>query len=112
MSAARLNIEIEQGATWKHTLQLTSGDVTMNLSGYTARMQIRKNYASESTLANLTSSSGITISQGTLSLLLSATSTTDLPSGAAVYDLEIESASGEVTRVIFGDVYISRQVTR
>jgi hypothetical protein len=115
MTAARLPLTIEQGATWKHALIVRDGAQPRDLTGYTARMQIRKLVTSAEVLAELTvANNGITIvaAQGRIDLLLSATATAGLPSGPSVYDLELESAAGEVTRLLQGTVTVDAQVTR
>lgn len=119
MPAAKLNLAIEQGATWRHGLALRAGPGTqapaLDLTGFTARMQLRAELSAPDVLVELTSANGriqITPLEGRLDLLLSATDTAALDFDRAVYDLEIESAGGEVTRVLTGVVTLSRQVTR
>jgi len=116
MGAAKLNLKVEQGVTYRHILQLKALGVIFDLSSYTARMQMRKNVNSPVVLLNITSNAGdgITIdgATGVLTLVISATQTGALLANSAVYDLEIESSGGEVTRVVQGTVAISKQVTR
>lgn len=119
MPAAKLNLSIEQGATWRHSLALKAGAgasaPALDLTGYTARMQVRAELAAPVALLELTTGNGriaITPLDGRLDLLVSATDTGALDFDRAVYDLEIESAGGEVTRVLTGGVMLSKQVTR
>jgi hypothetical protein len=49
---------------------------------------------------------------GTITLTISATDTAALTSGRGVYDLELVSGSGIVTRLLQGVATISRNVTR
>lgn len=119
MPAAKLNLTIEQGATWHHTLALKAGAgasaPALDLTGYTARMHVRAELAAPDVLLELTSANGrivITPTQGRVDLTVSAVDTAALEFERAVYDLEIESAGGEVTRVLAGMVNLSRQVTR
>lgn len=119
MPAAKLNLSIEQGATWRHSLALKAGSGTgapaLDMSGYTARMQVRAELAAPDVLLELTSANGritITPLDGRIDITVSATDTSGLQFERAVYDLEIESAGGEVTRVLAGMVTLSRQVTR
>ncbi len=114
MTAANLNFEVEQGATWKHELQVNSGDSALDLTGFIARMQFRERVESEEATINITNGQGITITPATggISLILSASETGALTAGSYFYDLEIESSDGEVTRVIAGTVEVSRQITR
>ena len=115
MTAARLPLTIEQGATWKHVLVIRDGASPRDLTGYTARMQIRKLVTSSEFLAELTPGNGrmvITALQGRIELLLPAAVTAALPPGPSVYDIEIESPAGEVTRLLQGTVRIDAEVTR
>lgn len=119
MPAAKLNLAIEQGATWRHTLALKAGAgaqaPALDLTGYTARMQVRTELAAQDVLLELTGANGritITPLDGRIDITVSATDTAALEFERAMYDLEIESAGGEVTRVLAGMVTLSRQVTR
>jgi selenophosphate synthetase-related protein len=115
MAAGVYDITIEQGATF--TMSLTWKDSTgspVNLTGYTARMQVRENYEAESTLVSLTSSGGdITLggALGTIAVTIAASATQLLQLDEAVYDLELVNGA-TVTRLIQGRAIISREVTR
>ena len=116
MGAGTYNFTIEQGATFtRDFVYKDSNNVVVNLTGYSARMQIRPSKESSTILVEATSANGklaITPAQGKISLQLSASETDLAGFDVAVYDLEIESTSGIVTRLIEGAVTISRQVTR
>ena len=86
----------------------------VNLTGYTARMQIRETIESTTPLVSLTEASGITLggAAGTIGITISATDTALLDFDSAVYDLEIVSAGGVVTPVAYGNVYLNDEVTR
>jgi hypothetical protein len=51
-------------------------------------------------------------SAGVITMNISAVTTAGLPIGTHVYDLEIESASGEVTRLLEGKFKVTGEVTR
>ena len=54
MSAGFYHFIIEQGATFKHTLTLRdSADAVINLTGYSAEMDLRKNQDDTSEVATL-----------------------------------------------------------
>jgi len=115
MSAGVYNITIEQGATFimNATWKDSNGDA-INLTGYAARMQIRSDYNSDETLVSLTDSSGITLggAAGTIEIQIADTVTQTLTSQKGVYDLELISSGGIVTRLLQGDATISREVTK
>jgi tRNA threonylcarbamoyladenosine modification (KEOPS) complex Pcc1 subunit len=78
-------------------------------------MQVRATLESASTLVELTTAnSHIALggTAGTISLTISATDTAGLTAGRGVYDLELVSGSGIVTRLLQGVATISRNVTR
>jgi hypothetical protein len=106
------NIIIDQGSTFQADIDVTdsAGDA-LNLTGYTVAGQMRKTYSS-TTATNFTgqvqSATG-----GTVRISLSATETNALKAGRYVYDTEItKTATGEVTRVIEGQVDVTPGVTR
>ena len=87
----------------------------VNLTGYTARMQIRETIESTTTLHTLTTENGgITLggAAGTIALTISATDTAAFTFDSAVYDLEVISGAGVVTEVLRGAVYLNDEVTR
>lgn len=115
MPAATLDLEIEQGANFLKTITWKdSGGTPINLTGFTARMQIRKSVSAAATLADLTTSNGgITLGgvAGTITLALTAAQTGAMTSGG-VYDLEIVNGAGFVSRILQGAVLFSKEVTR
>ena len=110
------DLEIKQGATYQLDLYyVTSAGTAIDLSGYTARMTLRTDYEATSSLLALTSPSGglvITGASGLVTVTITATQTAALAAGYFVYDLEIVSAGGVVTRMAEGVGAISREVTR
>jgi hypothetical protein len=114
MAAATHNVIIDQGADWRvDVVYKDPSGVPINLSNYTAQLQLRTSYDAASAALNLTSSSGITITANTGRLAIHATSTQTnaLVAGDYVYDLEI-NLSGFVTRLIQGRAIVRPQVTR
>lgn len=115
MPAGIYNITAEQGATltrtvtWKNSV----GD-PINLTGYTARMQVRADYDSTTAVLTLTTENGgITLggSAGTIVITATATATTALSASTYVYDLELVLGS-TVTRLIQGSFVVNAEVTR
>jgi len=110
------NITINQGATFELTITWKdSTGAAINLTGYGARMQVRETYSSTSSIVSLTNGSGITLggSAGTIAIVISATTTAALTAPfSGVYDLELVSAGGVVTRLLQGAATVSPEVTR
>lgn len=84
------------------------------LSGFTARMQIRDTADATATLASLVSPTDIVLDDTahTITLSISATATAAYTFTDAVYDLELVSAAGVVTRLLEGNVTVLSEVTR
>lgn len=129
MSAGIYNITIEQGADWR--LYFVWKDVLgepRNLTGWSARMQIRDNYGAKTPLLDLSSANGsITIGDesGTVSIVVSSELTQsvkvkpidliwqDGKEGVSfVYDLEMIDPEGVVKRLLQGAVFFVPEVTR
>jgi hypothetical protein len=110
-----LNLTFSQGATWKLNITYTNDTGNpVNLTNYTARMQARSTYDASTAALSLTNGSGITLggTAGTIGLLVGATVTAAIGAAQYVYDLELVSASGEVTRLIEGTLIVTPEVTR
>lgn len=116
MTATRDDWCIEQGATFKRSIKWFESDETtpVDLNGFTARVHIRETVESPDILVSLVSPADITLGgvAGTIQILISATNTAALAFTEGVYDLELEDSSGEVTRLTFGGVSVSPEVTR
>lgn len=87
----------------------------VDLTNFTARMQIRSDINSADIIVSLTTENGgITLggANGMITLLISATATAAFTFQSAVYDLEIVDAGGVVTRLLSGNITLSQEVTR
>jgi len=110
------DITIHQGATFG--LVLTWKDDTeeeVDLTGFSARLQMRESIDAEEPFLTLTTENGgITLggATGTITLSSAASDTAALAVTSGVYDLELISGSGIITRLLQGSVLISREVTR
>jgi len=115
MPAGNYNITAEQGSTFTRVLTWRdANDALINLTGYTARMQVRTDYASSATALSLTTANGqITLggALGTITLLVSATDMSAVSAGSYVYDLEMVNGS-TVTRLVQGTFTVNAEVTR
>ncbi len=84
----------------------------VDLTGATARMQIRAGVGGALLLELTTENDGLAITgPGTLTRTMSASQTAALAWAEAVYDLEVEYADGTVQRYLQGAVTVSREVT-
>jgi len=114
MTPGLVNFVCPQGSTFSRTLTYSLDLVPIDLSGYSARLQVRQAYYSELPIVSLVSGSGITMggSAGTIDILISAAITSEFPTGTHVYDLEIISSSNIVDRLIEGSFNVTPEVTR
>ncbi len=115
MGAGVLALEIEQGATWEHTfIWRDENNDIIDLTGYTAEMQLRESHESVTPEETLSTTGGeivITALAGQIDITLTAVRTGAL-SGSGVYDLELTDGAGKVTRLVQGVYEISLEVTR
>jgi len=121
--ANQYNIVVEQGATFKLTITYkdSEGD-PIDLTNIDARMEIRQEYASASALVTIDSSEGGTANlsgialggaAGTIVIIISEDETKELTAPSTnVYDLELISQDGAITRLIEGKATVSPGVTK
>ncbi len=126
MRAGIYNFTCEQGATFTRLIELEEPDLVadpsgniftpINISGYTARMQIRRTLESTTPMISLTTANNrLIINPGDADNQVLITLTdeeTSTLTTSGVYDLEIESPEGIVSRVLQGAVTLSPEVTR
>lgn len=115
MPAAKYKLKIEQGATLRIPFKWTAGGITVDLTGYKGRMQIRPEVDSETIIHTLTSENGgiyFEPSLGKFYIYISASDTSAFDFDSAVYDLELIAPNDDVDRVIEGEVTLSKEVTR
>lgn len=114
MAAGTYNILIEQGATYDQTFTWTVNGSPVNLTGYSGRMQLRRSADSPTVIFDVAVNGTFTLggAAGTIRVVIPATQTSTIPADHYVYDLELQSGSGVVTRLLQGAVTVSAEVTR
>lgn len=115
MPAATYDMILDQGSTFSNVIQITDSDETpLNLTGFTARMQVRPSVSSSTVLLELTNANSritITAAEGKINLSVDATTTSNLTPGNYVYDLETVNGS-VVERILQGSFLVRAEVTR
>lgn len=109
------NLRIDQGSRLRFTFRVLDNGSPADLSGYTARMQIRASVSSTDVLAEYTTANNmLVISPGdsTVTITVPSSETEDYNWTTGVYDLEIVSGSNDAIRISEGWVKVSPQVTR
>jgi len=136
MSAAEYKIFIEQGTDFHLVFRWKTGDPAsvVDVQGWSARMQGRVTFEDTAKIFDLSTANGkITIDVDnyirvkiedteTAAIAYANGKKTKVINGSdgsyrywwkvGVYDIELVSPGGEVTRVLYGDVYVSPEVTR
>lgn len=112
--AVTYNTTIDQGADWyiNFTYENPAG-TPVNITGCSARLQMRTSPLAKTAVLTLTENDGITVTGASGLLACHATNaqTTAITNGKYVYDLEI-TISGIVTRLVQGTIEVIAQVTR
>jgi hypothetical protein len=115
------NLCINQGATFTRIFVWTAGQCgcgtvgassgPMDLTGFTAALQIRQFQLSTTVLYD--ASSNITLGgvTGTITLVIPAANTETFTWWQGVYDLLLTSAAGVATRLLMGSVTVSPAVS-
>lgn len=113
MAAARNNFSAEEGATFRtsFTITIAESGLPWDLTGFSARMQVRRNYSSTDTLLNLSSDNGITLGDAAGTIDIEVLNL-QVSQGSYVYDFELESAGGEIWRVLTGRFSVAPNVTK
>ncbi len=116
MPAGAYDILIEPGSNfqlalvWKDSL-----GAPINLSGYSAKMQVRQ-YPASTTVQMEASTALNTITLGgalgTITVNVPAATTALVNIQQGVWDIELTSPSGVVTRLLQGNVFVSPEVTK
>lgn len=117
MAAAQHDLVVEQGASYSQSIIWKTGSpaTAVNLTGYSARCQFRTSISASTAALSLTTENGriaLTANTGTITLSINAADTSALAAGRYVYDLELVSSGGQVTRLMEGIVTVSAEVTR
>ena len=116
MKPAGYDIEIIQGQTFARAVVWKDSDgEPIDLTGYGARMQVRRSKASPDVLFELTTANGrvaIDGAAGKVTLTITAEESAAFTWRRGVYDLELEAGDGVVRRLLEGAVEVNREVTR
>jgi hypothetical protein len=116
--AGKLNLQIERYATFSVPLQFKQKappQDPIDFTGATFKMQIRENKQLPAVLMELTTGNGrivsVDLTQGQIQILLTAAETATLEKKLGVYDLLATHGSGQVDRLLEGQVEVSDGVT-
>lgn len=106
------DISADQGSNFSSVVSVVDTDNSpIDLTNYTARGQIRKTYTSTN-FNYFSCVIGSPATNGEINISLAASTTSAMKAGRYVYDIEIESEHGVITRVIEGQFILTPSVTR
>lgn len=116
MAGKKKNFEVDQNTTFKFQIQYKEDDevTPINLTGATAKMQVRDTAGGTKLAFTLTSPSGgivIDGSTGTLDFTVTPTQTNKLFYPKSAYDVMIIDSNGNKTKLLEGFITLSRSVT-
>lgn len=112
MTAARYDLVIDQGSDFAISFTVKEDGSVKNLTGYSARAQMRTSRNATSIAATFTCTIA-TPTDGTVVMSLANGVSSSLTAGTYVYDLEVFTANNaSVTRLIQGSVDLTQEVTR
>ena len=112
MTAAAYNLKIDQGSDFALDLVVKEDNVVKNLTGYSARAQMRNTKGAATAAATFTCSVP-NASAGEVKMQLTNSASSAISAGKYYYDLEIYTASDViVNRLMEGTVIITPEVTR
>jgi hypothetical protein len=114
--AGQKNFEVDQNATFSFQVQYTEDDKTtaIDLTGATAKMQVRDTKGGTKLAVTLTSpSGGITIDgpNGTLNIKMTPTQTNKLFYPKSSYDVMVIDSNGNKIKLLEGFLTLNRSVT-
>jgi hypothetical protein len=114
---AKYTMTCPQGSTLGLQFTFKINKYPVNLTGYSARMQVREFHTSLDTLISLETDGagyGITLGgkAGTIDILIPSAITEGFKAVPHVYDLELIAPNESVTRILEGTFNITPEVTR
>lgn len=112
--AARHTIYLDQGTDFTVTFTWVIDGTAVDVTGYTAELQVRETVDNATVVISKTDGNGIVLggAAGTIAVTFNNAVTSALSATSFVYDLELTSSGGDVTRVIEGPLFVSEEVTR
>lgn len=115
-TVAKVDISIVKAATFRHKFTWQQVDGTpIDLTGYTAKMQIRPTLESSTVLVELSTANRrilMTPLLGVVELDLTAAYTAAITWKSGIYDIELTAPDGDIINLVEGSATVSTKVTR
>jgi hypothetical protein len=105
---------VPQGADFPIRTKYTIDNVVLDITGATVRGAIKKSHNTTSVVLSFTQANAnvyLNAATGFFGIDFKSAATSAIPAGVYVYDIELVLASGEVTRVLQGNITLTPEVT-
>ena len=117
MAAGELSFSLEDGVAYPVSLTWEdSGGTPIDLTGYTAKLQVRQGYDSLTVLMTKSTANGDIVLGGAAGTIVWTFSAADANTAAGwgfpIFDLLMTANSGQTTRLVAGTISASPAVTR
>lgn len=106
-------------STVADTWECGTGEITYHkpsdITNFTARMQIREKWHSKDFIHELTTENGgitLTVEDASIEITVNPADTESFTFNKAVYDIEMISPGGDITRIIEGTITLHKEVTK
>lgn len=113
---SEFNVDLKRGDTWEFSpVWNQENGSPYNLTGYTARLQIRESVEATDAVHTLSTAAGsivLTPLEGKITCTLTAVQSAGMQAKRYVYDLELTSPTGKVITILEGQFNIYADVTR
>lgn len=113
MNPGRYNISVYQGTTFTLAPVWKIDGLPVNITGYTADMQVRPS-VDGALLVELSTANGRAVIDGAIGKItftLTAEETSVLPSGTYFYDFNLTAPDDTVTKILTGSFVVQNSVT-
>lgn len=114
MNPGRYNITVYQGTTFTLSPSWFIDNIVVDVTGYSAKVQVRPEADSSTVIVELSTANGrITVNGalGQFNWTLTPSETTALAAGNYVYDFNVTSGGGVVTKLLQGAFIVVDSVT-
>lgn len=113
IEATQYPFTVEQGSTFQAQFRWSVDGQIVNLTGYTAKMQLRRSYSTPVVFELSSSNNRIFLggAAGTIALDITAADTALIPAANYLYDLELTTGT-VVRKLLKGNVVVTSEVTK
>jgi hypothetical protein len=107
---ARHTIYLDQGTDFTVHFTWQNEGSPVDITGYSAALQVRSTVDSETVVIKKTDMNGIALggAAGTIAVTFNNVATSALAGSSFVYDLELTAPGGDVSRVIQGPLFVTK----